>query len=213
MFSKTRPLVQVAVRASATATEKITLTYSYIHPVLDVRTLRVEISMSQGKIAEGLTFSNLIGHRLSNPAREKRRARRTMRPEYLAFCANAQRTLTAIRDIPRLLFRNYNHSLLLYFLVADYSRLFLVSPAGIHRPSPLRKRIARAKDASTHDLIRRRQTDPLQRDGQKGSRTQDSLGGATYALFICAAPLKGTCSGLDFDEFNLEFAQGSERAR
>lgn len=48
--------------------------------------------------------------------------------------SKAQRMLKAILAILQLLFRNYNHSLLLYFLVVDL-RLFLVSPMGICRAS------------------------------------------------------------------------------
>lgn len=110
--------------------------------------------------------------------------------------------------IPRLLFRNYNHSLLLYFLVAD-PRLFLVSPAGIRRRSPQQNEYSVRR--VPHDLIRRCQADPGSKTGRRAAGRKRWR--ATYALFICLrCTPKGTCSGLDFDEFNLAFAQGSERA-
>lgn len=57
-----------------------------------------------------------------------------------------------------------------------------------------------------HDLIRRRQTDLARmEDGRKDT-----------ACHLCIIHLrrtpKATCSGLDFDEFNLAFAQGSRIA-
>lgn len=47
-----------------------------------------------------------------------------------------------------------------------------------------------------------------------GAAGRKTLVCATYALFIYCAPRPEgrSRSGLDFDEFNLEFAQGSERA-
>lgn len=90
----------------------------------------------------------------------------------------------------------------------------LVGPAGIRRPSQHRNRYSVRR--VSHDLIRRCQADPSGKvdagEGGRGRWQNERRRCATYALFICAAPPKGTCSRLDFDEFNLAFAQGSERA-
>ena len=124
--------------------------------------------------------------------------------------SKAQRMLKATRNSPQLLFRNYNHSLLLYFLVVDL-RLFLVNPTGIRRASVatmeriLRKmRLARSNQVMS--------SWPGHEDGQKGSRTQKACHLCIIHLLTLQSAPKGTCSGLDFDEFNLAFAQGSERA-
>lgn len=131
----------------------------------------------------------------------------TMHLTYIVF-QSARNVRWRRLAIPRLLFRNYNHSLLLYFLVAD-PRLFLVSPAGIRRRSPQRNGYSVRR--VPHNLIRRCQADPGSKTGRRAAGRKRRR--ATYALFICLrCTPKGTCSGLDFDEFNLAFAQGSERA-